>query len=57
MEQAHREAPANGGFANRFVGCYGSIGTDASHGCVRMRIPDVISLYARAPVGTPVHVA
>lgn len=36
---------------------YSSIGTDASHGCVRMRIPDVISLYARAPVGTPVYVA
>ncbi len=36
---------------------YSSIGTDASHGCVRMRIPDVISLYARAPVGTPVFVA
>ena len=36
---------------------YDSIGTDASHGCVRMRIPDVISLYARAPVGTPVYVA
>jgi lipoprotein-anchoring transpeptidase ErfK/SrfK len=36
---------------------YGSIGTDASHGCVRMRIPDVISLYARSPVGTPVYVA
>ena len=36
---------------------YGSIGHDASHGCVRMRIPDVISLYARTPVGTPVYVA
>ncbi len=36
---------------------YDSIGTDASHGCVRMRIPDVISLYARSPVGTPVYVA
>jgi lipoprotein-anchoring transpeptidase ErfK/SrfK len=36
---------------------YGSIGQDASHGCVRMRIPDVISLYARSPVGTPVYVA
>lgn len=35
---------------------YGSIGHDASHGCVRMRIPDVISLYARTPVGTPVYV-
>jgi len=36
---------------------YGSIGHDASHGCVRMRIPDVISLYARTPVHTPVFVA
>jgi lipoprotein-anchoring transpeptidase ErfK/SrfK len=36
---------------------YGSIGHDASHGCVRMRIPDVISLYARSPVGTPVFIA
>lgn len=36
---------------------YSSIGTDASAGCVRMRIPDVISLYARSPVGTPVYVA
>ena len=35
---------------------YSSIGQDASHGCVRMRIPDVISLYARSPVGTPVYV-
>jgi lipoprotein-anchoring transpeptidase ErfK/SrfK len=35
---------------------YGTIGHDASHGCVRMRIPDVISLYARTPVGTPVFV-
>jgi lipoprotein-anchoring transpeptidase ErfK/SrfK len=36
---------------------YGSIGHDASHGCVRMRIPDVISLYSRTPVHTPVFVA
>jgi lipoprotein-anchoring transpeptidase ErfK/SrfK len=36
---------------------YGSIGQNASHGCVRMRIPDVISLYARSPVHTPVFVA
>jgi lipoprotein-anchoring transpeptidase ErfK/SrfK len=33
-----------------------SIGTNASHGCVRMHIPDVIALYARTPVGTPVFV-
>lgn len=36
---------------------YSSIGHDASHGCVRMRIPDVISLYKRSPVGTPVFIA
>jgi lipoprotein-anchoring transpeptidase ErfK/SrfK len=35
---------------------YSTIGHDASHGCVRMRIPDVIALYARTPVGTPVYV-
>jgi lipoprotein-anchoring transpeptidase ErfK/SrfK len=35
---------------------YGSIGHDASHGCVRMRIPDVIALYSRTPVGAPVYV-
>jgi len=35
---------------------YSSIGHDASHGCVRMRIPDVIDLYAKTPVGTPVYV-
>jgi len=32
----------------------GSIGTRASHGCIRMHIPDVIDLYPRVPVGTPV---
>jgi lipoprotein-anchoring transpeptidase ErfK/SrfK len=36
---------------------YSSIGHDASHGCVRMRIPDVIALYSRTPVGTPVYIA
>ena len=35
---------------------YSSIGHDASHGCVRMRIPDVIDLYAKSPVGTPVYI-
>ena len=29
---------------------YASIGHNASHGCVRMRIPDVIDLYDRSPV-------
>lgn len=35
---------------------YSSLGHDASHGCVRMRIPDVIELYAKSPVGTPVFI-
>jgi lipoprotein-anchoring transpeptidase ErfK/SrfK len=35
----------------------GSIGTRASHGCVRMRVPDVIDLYPRVPIGTPVLIA
>jgi lipoprotein-anchoring transpeptidase ErfK/SrfK len=34
-----------------------SIGTAASHGCIRMRIPDVIELYDRVPVGAPVYIA
>src|SRR5436190_617671 len=36
---------------------YSSIGQNASHGCVRMRIPDVIALYSKTPVGTPVYIA
>ena len=35
---------------------YGTIGHTASHGCVRMTIPDVIDLYAKTPVGTPVYI-
>jgi lipoprotein-anchoring transpeptidase ErfK/SrfK len=34
-----------------------SIGSAASHGCVRMRIPDVIELYDEVPVGAPVYIA
>ena len=34
-----------------------SIGTAASHGCVRMRIPDVIDLYDQVPVGAPIYIA
>jgi hypothetical protein len=33
-----------------------SIGQAASHGCIRMRIPDVISLFNRVSVGTPVMI-
>ena len=46
------------GIANG-VGIHGtsqeySIGSRASHGCIRMRVADVIDLYRRVPVGTPV---
>ena len=35
----------------------GSIGTNASHGCIRMLIPDVVELYDRVEVGAPVYIA
>ena len=52
----------------RWLGFYGgagihgtddiaSLGTAASHGCIRMSIPDVIELYERVPVRTPVYIA
>ena len=46
------------GIANG-VGIHGtaedwSIGTRASHGCIRMHVSDVIDLYPRVPVGSPV---
>ena len=31
-----------------------SIGSRASHGCIRMHVGDVIDLYPRVPYGTPV---
>jgi lipoprotein-anchoring transpeptidase ErfK/SrfK len=34
----------------------GSLGSAASHGCVRMDVPDVIDLYERVEVGTPVYI-
>jgi lipoprotein-anchoring transpeptidase ErfK/SrfK len=34
-----------------------SLGQAASHGCVRMAIPDVIELYPQVPVGTPIYIA
>jgi lipoprotein-anchoring transpeptidase ErfK/SrfK len=34
----------------------GSLGTAASHGCLRMSVPDVIDLYDRVDVGTPVYI-
>jgi lipoprotein-anchoring transpeptidase ErfK/SrfK len=34
-----------------------SIGSAASHGCIRMLIPDVIELYDQVPVGAPIYIA
>ena len=33
-----------------------SLGTAASHGCLRMAIPDVIELYDQVDVGTPIYI-
>jgi lipoprotein-anchoring transpeptidase ErfK/SrfK len=33
-----------------------SLGQAASHGCVRMAIPDVIELYDQVEVGTPIYI-
>jgi lipoprotein-anchoring transpeptidase ErfK/SrfK len=46
------------GIANG-VGIHGtaedwSIGSRASHGCIRMHVSDVVDLFRRVPVGTPV---
>jgi lipoprotein-anchoring transpeptidase ErfK/SrfK len=35
----------------------GSLGSAASHGCIRMAIPDVIEVYNEVPVGAPVFIA
>ncbi len=34
----------------------GSLGSAASHGCIRMSIPDVIQLYDLVPYGTPIYI-
>jgi lipoprotein-anchoring transpeptidase ErfK/SrfK len=35
----------------------GSLGSAASHGCIRMAIPDVIELYKHMHVGDPVYIS
>jgi lipoprotein-anchoring transpeptidase ErfK/SrfK len=49
------------GISARYVGIHGtpdaaSIGYSASHGCIRMRIPDAEWLFDRVKVGIPVHI-
>jgi lipoprotein-anchoring transpeptidase ErfK/SrfK len=33
-----------------------SLGTRASHGCLRMAVADVEALYDQVPVGTPIYI-
>jgi lipoprotein-anchoring transpeptidase ErfK/SrfK len=35
----------------------GSIGSNASHGCIRMRVAEVKELYDEVPVGAPIYIA
>jgi lipoprotein-anchoring transpeptidase ErfK/SrfK len=46
----------NGGEGFHGTADIASIGTAASHGCVRMLVEDVIDLYDRVDVGTPVFI-
>ena len=41
-----------------FHGTYetGSLGTAASHGCIRMAVDDVVEFFDLVEVGTPVYV-
>jgi lipoprotein-anchoring transpeptidase ErfK/SrfK len=34
-----------------------SLGTSASHGCIRLAIPDVIEVYEQVPVKAPVYIS
>jgi lipoprotein-anchoring transpeptidase ErfK/SrfK len=43
-----------GGVGIHGTGEDASIGARASHGCIRMHVHDVIALYNRVPLGTPV---
>ena len=46
----------SGGYAIHGTNTDKSIGTNASHGCVRMHNSDVIELYNKVPIGTTVIV-
>jgi lipoprotein-anchoring transpeptidase ErfK/SrfK len=39
------------------TGDEGSIGSNASHGCIRMRVADVKRLYDQVPVGAPIYIS
>jgi lipoprotein-anchoring transpeptidase ErfK/SrfK len=46
----------NGGAGIHVTAEVGSLGSAASHGCVRMAIPDVEQLYDLVPLHTPIYV-
>jgi lipoprotein-anchoring transpeptidase ErfK/SrfK len=46
----------NGGAGIHGTDAVGSLGSAASHGCIRMAIPDVIQLYKQVDVGDPVYI-
>jgi lipoprotein-anchoring transpeptidase ErfK/SrfK len=46
----------NGGAGIHGTSALSSLGTAASHGCIRMAVPDVIELYSEIPTGTPVFI-
>jgi lipoprotein-anchoring transpeptidase ErfK/SrfK len=47
----------NGGAGIHGTADVASLGTAASHGCIRMSIPDVEQLYDKVRVGSPLYVA
>jgi lipoprotein-anchoring transpeptidase ErfK/SrfK len=47
---------------NGQIGIHGTdhpslVGTDVSHGCIRLRNPDILWLVKRLPLGTPVRIS
>ena len=46
----------NGGAGIHGTDDVGSLGSAASHGCIRMSVPDVIELYDQVDVGTPTYI-
>jgi lipoprotein-anchoring transpeptidase ErfK/SrfK len=46
----------NGGAGIHGTADVGSLGSAASHGCIRMSVPDVEELYDQVAVGTPVYI-
>jgi lipoprotein-anchoring transpeptidase ErfK/SrfK len=46
----------NGGAGIHGTAESGSLGSAASHGCIRMAVPDVIDLYKHMSVGDPVYI-